>query len=160
MNKTIKILSVILALVTLSTLCGCNRVDENDVTLDLDAKGAELLALAAFDDTLAEINGKVVSALIGDIGAITDVKAYFAESGAAAEALYLIYCEDIQNVEHIKNLLAAYVEDQISGFESYNPTEVPKLKDAVIISRGHYVLYCAAKDASALPDVFEGYFKG
>ncbi len=158
-NRTVKIISALLVLITLSTLFGCG-VNENDVTLDMDAKGEELLALAAFDDNLAELNGQVVAPLIGDVGLITEARAYLAESGATAEALFLIYCDDLQNVEQVKNLLAAYVEDQISGFEDYSPTEVPKLKDAVIISRGHYILYCVAKDSSALPAAFEAYFKG
>ena len=158
MNKFVKIISALLALFTLITCSACG-VNENEVTLDINTKSAELLALATFDDTLAEVNSLLMSTFIGDIGSVTDAKAYMAESGATAEALYLIYCDELQKVEHVKALLQAYVEDQISGFENYNPTEVPQLKDAVIISRGHYILYCVAKDASALPSAFEAFFK-
>lgn len=158
MNRAVKIISVIFAFVTLFSLFSCG-VKEDDVVLDINTKGAELLSLASFDDNLAEVNNLFMSAAIGDVGAVTDAKVYMAESGATAEALFLIYCDELQNVDSVKTLLTAYVEDQISGFEDYNPTEVPKLKDAVIISRGHYILYCVAKDASALPSAFEALFK-
>ena len=159
MTKLVKIISLIFVFVTVFSCFGCG-VDENSVTLDMNEKGDELLLLASFDDNLVEINKLILTAVLGDFGAVTDAKVYRGESGATAEELFLIYCDDVERVEYVKDLLTEYAESQISGFEDYNPTEVPKLKDAVIISRGHYILFCVAKDSSALPSAFEGYFKG
>lgn len=159
MTKLVKIISLIFVFVTVFTCFGCG-VDENSVTLDINEKSAELLSLASFDDNLTEINKLILTTIMGDIAPITDAKVYRGESGATAEEFFLIYCDDVENVEYVKTVLTEYAESQISGFEYYNPTEVPKLKDAVIISRGHYILFCVAKDSSALSAAFEGYFKG
>jgi len=159
MNISAKIISALLVLAVLFTFVGCN-VNENDITFDINEKGDELLALASFDDNLTEVNKLILVTITGDSESVTDAKVYRGESGATAEELFLIYCDELEKIEYVKTLLTSYVEDQISGFEDYNPTEVPKLKDAVIISRGHYLLFCVAKDSSALPAAFEGYFKG
>ena len=63
-------------------------------------------------------------------------------------------CDSTEDAGTVKSLVEAYRDTQKNLFETYNPAEVPKLENAVIESRGLYVLYAVGKNTDAVKGVF------
>ncbi|MBO4219945.1 MAG: DUF4358 domain-containing protein [Clostridia bacterium] len=150
------LLTIVLVISAILSACGGN--DQNDKVIDLEAAGKALVECAEFDDSLRSVPLNTLASVIGDIGAVKEASAYLAESGATAEAVMLMRCGSTEEAGTVKALVEAYRDTQKHLFETYNPAEVPKLENAVIESRGLYVLYAVGKSTDAVKGVFSGLF--
>ncbi|MBP5236965.1 MAG: DUF4358 domain-containing protein [Clostridia bacterium] len=150
------LLSIILIVSAVLSACGGNGL--TDKVIDLEAAGKALVECAEFDDSLREVPLNTLASVIGDIGAVKEASAYLAESGATAEAVMVMRCDSTEDAGTVKSLVEAYRDTQKHLFETYNPAEVPKLENAVIESRGLYVLYAVGKNTDAVKGVFGGLF--
>ena len=59
------------------------------------------------------------------------------------------------NIKEIENILKDYVSERIKSFDSYLPSETPKLKSAVIFRKDTFVALVVAKDAKNTKDILE-----
>ena len=148
---------VLLLSVLLSSCSGQNSL--NDRTIDIEKAGAALVECSEFDDNLRSVPLSMLSSIIGDIGAIKEASAYMAESGATAEAVMVMKCDNSEDAAAVKKLAESYRDTQKHLFESYNPNEVPKLENAVIETKGLYVLYAVGKNIDSVKQVFSGLFE-
>ena len=161
MKKFIRLFALLVLCALAVSLCACSESKEerdNAKEIDIYAAGSELLAAGRFDDTMTEIAHSAFPSIIGDIGAVTASCSYGGESGATAEVVFVVYCDDLENVYTVKALMSNYRDEQERLFADYNPGEVPKLKDAVLEVRGHYLMFAVGSDVSALSGIFNGYF--
>lgn len=161
MKKLFRVFFAVALCALVLSMCACSESKEekdNAKVIDIYSAAGELLGAGKFDDTMAEIPHYAFPSIIGDIGAVTSSVSYGGESGATADVLFVIHCDDLENVYTVKALLSNYRDQQEMLFGTYNPSEVPKLKDAVLEVRGHYLMFAVGSDVSALPGIFNGYF--
>lgn len=78
-------------------------------------------------------------------------------SGATAENAVVLEGVDSAAAERLEAAMRAFLEDWIEGYSDYKPEEVPKLEQAVLRTRGSYVILCVSADsgkaAAAVKDI-------
>jgi len=67
-------------------------------------------------------------------------------TGATAEELVLFVLAEESDVKQVEEACGRRIEEQIFGFKSYRPAEVPKLENAICEVRGNTVLLLVAND--------------
>ncbi|MBR6559044.1 MAG: DUF4358 domain-containing protein [Clostridia bacterium] len=161
MKKIVRLFTVLIVSLLVVSLCACSGSQEerdNAKEIDIYAASSALLEAGKFDDVMTELPHYAFPSVIGDIGAVTASFSYCGESGATSDAVFLVYCDDLENLYTVKALVSNYRDEQERLFVNYNPTEVPKLNNAVIEVRGHYLMFAVGSDVSALSGIFNGYF--
>ena len=143
-----KLIAVILALALALALAGCGSEAKE---VDIDALAAELVGAASFGEPMNALDSAVALGLYGAPEG-TAVAAY-AGTGATAEEVAVFDCGSAGAAESLAEALTARNETRISQYADYNPAEVPKLEDAVILTGGQYAVLIVASDPSAAESI-------
>lgn len=138
----------ILALI-ISVLCtftvACNK---KGIEIDAQKTGDSLVQKIEFKDQLTQIDSDIAK----DIYEINfeKVKATaFIGSGATSEELVIFEAESKDKAKQILTLAKKHIEEQKQDYESYNPKEIKKLDNAIVIQKDKYVIICVTEDVSA-----------
>ena len=83
----------------------------------------------------------------------------YESSGATAEEIVVLVCADADSAAKAKTAFEQRVEEQTENFTDYVPEEVPKLKDAVIITEDVYAVLSVSGDASKAKSIIESALK-
>lgn len=137
-------LTLILALLCVVT-AGC---DKDKVDVDVQKLGDNLTQKIKFEDQLTQIDEDIAK----DIYEINfeKVKATaFIGSGATSEELVIFEAESKDKAKQILNLAKKHIEEQKQDYESYNPKEIKKLDNAIVIQKDKYVIICVTQDVNA-----------
>jgi len=135
-----------------------NAVDEIAKTIDAKAIAEGLLKGIAYKDQLSEVDLDTAK-MFYDFSDIGIDEAYIYESsGATAEEIVVLKCTDSDGASKAKDIFTKRVKEQIESYTDYVPEEVPKLKDAVIITSKEYAILCVSDDASKAKSIIEGIF--
>ena len=157
MKKSVKIISFVLALLTLSfVFVSCssgesgakNTESQKEVVFDLSALGSAL-AKVKYEDEMAEItDDAVISAIYPEVtGAVKTV--IYGGSGATPEEIILCEFESADAANTAKARFEKHLEDKKGIFDTYNAEYRPLLDKAVLEVVGKYVLYSVSADADA-----------
>ena len=140
--KTIKRLTAIL-LVTLIALtafgCGAKEFTKESA----DALEAEVIETVKFQQKLTETPEAMLGSLY-DTPEGVELKSYSA--GYPADRFALFCAEDSAKIPEIKTMLEAKVQQLIDTYSSYDTTQVGKLENAIIETRGNYVIFIVTDD--------------
>ncbi len=112
----------------------------HDVTSILDAE--------IFSEELETVETDLVCKLYGLDQSVLDSCTAYLSTGATAEEVVLFQLSDAKNTEIVKVACEKRLADQIKAYESYNPGEVAKLKDAVLQVRKNTVLLVVSNDSA------------
>lgn len=135
--------------------------ETSDVAKAVDAKelADKLLGDVSYDDTLTEVDLETAKMFL-NIADVEITESYIYESsGATAEEIVVFCCKDSESASKAKTAFEQRVEEQTENFTDYVPEEVPKLKDAVIITSKEYAVLSVSGDSSKAKDIIEGAFK-
>ena len=127
----------------------------------VDAKGIadSLLNDISYDDTLTEVDIETAKMFL-NLSEVEVSESYVYESsGATAEEIVVLVCKDSDSAAKAKVAFEQRVEEQTDNFTDYVPEEVPKLKDAVIITSKEYAVLSVSADSSKAKSIIEGAFK-
>ncbi len=139
------------------SLAGCGSA--NNITVDVNALATELKDGISYQDTLETVEPAMISKLY-DVGDEVEEAVVYKGSGATAEEIAVFVCKDANAAKkQVLPVMEQYIEDQITSFESYVPSEVAKLKDAVIRAAGRYVAVCVSDDSAAAEKIMDKYMK-
>ncbi|NLO48432.1 MAG: DUF4358 domain-containing protein [Clostridiales bacterium] len=138
---------VLLALV----LTGCGKKSAGPI--DLQAFSSDILASGAFLEQLTEVEPDIGYSFYQIADSDCKQAFFFFSSGATAEELALFEASDAQAAARIRAAAEKRIENQKKAFESYVPAEVPKLEQAVVYTRGNYVIVFTASDYNAAKTV-------
>ncbi|MCQ2426174.1 MAG: DUF4358 domain-containing protein [Lachnospiraceae bacterium] len=163
MNKSIKILSLLLALLTLTfVFVSCSGGESGaketeapkDVVFDLSALGTAL-SKVKYEDEMAEItDDAVISAIYPEVsGAVK--KVIYGGSGATPEEIILCEFESADAANSAKARFEKHLEDKKGIFDTYNAEYRPLLDKAVLEVIGKYVIYSVSADADAAKAAIE-----
>lgn len=135
-----KITAVLAAITLMMPLAGCGQKE-----VDATKIATELLNNASFAETLTEVSEQVTKKRLDLDDDEVSVCAAFKGTSAVVDEIIVIKTTDTEDVEE---KVREYVESQTKQYESYRPSEVPKLNDAVISVTGDTVIYCASEDSA------------
>lgn len=96
-----------------------------------------------FQQTLTESPEAMLGSLY-DIPERVKVESYSA--GYPADRFALFCAEDSAKIPEIKTMLEAKVQELIDTYSSYDTTQVGKLENAIIETRGNYVIFIVTDD--------------
>lgn len=146
-----KVLAAVLAFMMLF-IAGCSS---KDVEIDINALADDLKNSVPFADTLEE---PVNTAYEINEADLKGQKVYIS-TGATAEEIAVFEAVDKQAADRILKVVESYIEYQIEEFEDYNPAEVKKLSDPVLVKKGRYVILCVSDDNAAAKACIDKYVK-
>lgn len=89
-----------------------------------------------------------------DVEKVEDFFFAYATEGTAEE-IAVIYLKDEDDIEDLEEAIENHVEGRIIQFRTYDPSQVERCEDAVIIAKDNYVILIIADEAKAIKKVFE-----
>ncbi|MCR5041058.1 MAG: DUF4358 domain-containing protein [Clostridia bacterium] len=154
-------LALVLSFVLALASCGPAKSDyPADVSMYdlsrsmLEAMGSEenILYVSSSDDN-AENLFSHISGL--DYGLVSEFLLLYAEDGArSADEAAVIAVKDEKDAEEARQSLQDHVEERIRLYETYGPSEVPKLNDALIFTAGPYAVLVVCGDPAPVKQAF------
>lgn len=133
-----KFIAIALAALCLAS-CGAKEVNVSEVANKLKSN-------LKFSEQLTEVGEKATLKRIDlDEGDVVQCSAYKG-TNAVADEVVVVKAKDAKKVESKFN---EYWDKQKKSYESYRPSEVPKLNNAVIYTAGDTVIFCVSEDHDA-----------
>lgn len=133
-------------------------VVEEEKIIDAKALADSLLGNITYKDELSEMKLDT-AAMFYDFGGIEIDEAYIYESsGATAEEIVVLKCKDSDSANKAKEIFKKRIDEQIESYTDYVPEEVPKLKDAVIITSKEFAVLCVSDDSGKAKSIIEDTF--
>ncbi|MGN0601893.1 MAG: DUF4358 domain-containing protein [Oscillospiraceae bacterium] len=124
-------------------------------TVDVTSVADKLKSDIAYKDTLTELSADMIQKLFG-LAADTDYKAgkvYVGSGGATAEEIACFEANDADGAAKIKTVLEERVESQKTAFENYQPQEMDKLNDPVLVVKDNCVFMCISDDNAKAQEI-------
>ncbi len=116
---------------------------------------AHLAATCTFTEALSQNDAYLANHAFG-FGALAEkLNSYtaYVPAGIIPEEVFVFDVKDTVDVQTIVDRLQAYVAYQTGEYESYAESEVPKLKDPIIVADGNLVVYVISADNAAAAEV-------
>lgn len=145
------------AAVLLLLLPGCSGGSAAK-TADVQKVADGLISAVKFKDQMSVLKQDTAVKLYGiDSGDVTKAAVY-ESTGATAEEVAAFEAKDEQAAGRVKEKAEQRVEDQKSGFQDYQPAEMAKLKNPVLVEKGKYVVLCVSDDNETAKKTIDGFF--
>ena len=139
-----RVMAMLTALMLVICMAGCGSKDEVRPFEVADVE--RILETGIFSDELETVDTELACGLYGiNTEGVAECVAYLS-TGATAEELVLFIMDEESDVKQVEEACDRRIEEQIFGFKSYKPSEVPKLENAICEVRGNTVLMLVAND--------------
>ena len=146
-RKIIAIVCVMIAGMILMAGCGGEEKDGGDkAKIDAGALAAKLVADVAFEDQLTKADDDTALMLYGLNADQVVSSVVYVGTGATAEEVAVFEGTDEDSAKAIKELADSRVKSQLEDYKDYKPEEVPKLENAILETKGNYVILCVSGD--------------
>lgn len=142
MKKTIIILIVSLLFV-FTVAC-----DKKEIDLDAQKLGDSLVQKIEFEDQITQIDSENAKDIY-EIKSSEITVTSFIGSGATAEELTIFETSNKEKAKEIISFANKHIAEQKRDYESYNPKEIKKLDNAIVIQKDKYVIICVTEDLDA-----------
>ena len=156
MKKLLKGCTLILTVALL--LAGCASNDVSNKEIDMETVAADMVEATTFDEAPVKVSESYASNHY-DLTGVESCVIYRNASGGKAEECSIFKAKDADSVETVKSMLESHLEDQKTAFENYVPAEIYKLDNAVLTTKGNYVMLVVASDGSQAEAVFDKAFE-
>jgi hypothetical protein len=91
-------------------------------------------------------------------GVVRNMKVY-ESTGATAEEVAVFEAKDEASAQTVKKAAQDRIENQKEGFQDYQPKEMTKLKNPILVQSGKYVVLCVSNDNTAAQKAIDGIMK-
>ena len=144
---------LICLLTAAALLAGCSG-KKKDISVNADDLASKLASEAVTSGSLTKAAADPQTVYFFDENSYESGVAYKSDGSIACEVA-VIACKDASGTEDAEKKFKAHVESQIELYESYNPEEVEKLKNAVIKSAGKYSVLCVCDDSGKAESILK-----
>ena len=145
------------AAVLLLLLPGCSGGSAAK-TADVQKVAEGLISSVKFKDQMSELKQDTAVKIYGIEPGDVAKAAVYESTGATAEEVAAFEAKDEQAAGRIKAKAEQRVEDQKAGFQDYQPAEMTKLKNPVLVEKGKYVVLCVSDDNETAKKTIDGFF--
>ena len=132
---------------------------EAEKAVNVSDLAGTLLNDVKYDDTLTEVDLDTAKMFLNFADVEIEEAAIYESSGATAEEIVVVKCKDSDSAAKAKTAFEQRVSEQTENFTDYVPSEVPKLKAAVIITSKEYAILSVSADDAKAKEIIEGAFK-
>lgn len=151
MKKLFLISAFIIIMSVIISCSGETEISEN-ISFDIEQLALKLSTDIPFDDELIRLQDDA-AALIYNFGGKSTV--VYTGSGATPEIIIIVECKDSIEADNAAVKIKTYIDDQITLFTDYNPSQLPKLESAVCSAYGRYAVCAVSPDSAAAQTVIE-----
>lgn len=134
----------------------CSKKEEKDV--DVKALSNSLLSELTYQDELSEIDLTTAQMIYAIEENSVAESAFYVSSGATAEEIAVIKCQNSDEAKKVKEALELRVQEQTESFRDYVPEELEKLGKAVIKEKGSYVILSISNDPDQAKSIIDKAF--
>ncbi len=135
-------------------LCGCAAKN-----IDVASLAADMVKDIKIEDELLKATDTVVKDLYGTIVDVEAITVYVSSSGATASELTVIKLKDKASVSGAKTAVEKRITSLQKNFENYVPSEMYRIKNAIIISKDRYLFFCIADNNEKMEKMFSDALK-
>lgn len=154
MKKT----SVLLALLMILLMAaGCAS---KAVSLDVDKTAEKLSTEVTFQDQLTHLDKDAALKLYDLKQEDVEAVSLYVGTGATAEEISVWQGKDEASAKTIQQAVNTRIENQKESYVDYQPQEMPKLENPVVVAKGNYVVLCISGDNEKAKQVIDGSFQG
>lgn len=132
--------------------CGSETEKSDNVSFDLEQLALKISTDVPFDDELIRLQDDA-AALVYKFGGNSTV--VYAGSGATPEIIIVVECTDSSEADSAADKMKVYIDEQITLFADYNPSQLPKLESAVCGVYGRYAICAVSDDSTTVQSVIE-----
>ena len=138
-------------------LPGCSGTGTASADVQKLADG--LISGVKFQDQMSALGQNAAVKLFGlEAGDVAKAAAY-ESTGATAEEVAAFEAKDEAAAGRVKQKVEERIETQRAGFKDYQPAEMEKLKNPVVVAKGKYVVLCVSDDDAAAEKVIDSQLK-
>ena len=141
MKKT----TLFVCLITAAALLAGCAGKKKDITVDVEGLASSLAQETVNSGSLTKAAADPQTVYFFDENSYDSGVTYRSDGSIACEVA-VITCKDASGTSDAEKKFKEHVDSQIELYESYNPAEVEKLKNAVIKSAGKYSVLCVCDD--------------
>ena len=145
-------LYALMVLVVLLTGCASSG---KTFTSSPEELAGSILEQASFTDQLTALPEDAALRLYGLDAGDVDSCCIYVGTGSTAEEIAVFRMKDEKLVDTAKQAIEKRIQYQTDNFESYVPTEVPKLEKSVTVTGGTTVLFVVSNDADQAKSVID-----
>ena len=142
---------ILVILIGILCFTGCSI--QNTEEINIKELETNLTENIEFEDELTLFEGSPEN--IYGIEGITSSVIYLG-SGSTAEELAILEFENTKATDQAQKKLEKYIEDRKKSYESYNPKEVERLENTMIVKKECVIVLCVSLDKNVM-DVINRY---
>ena len=153
--KKISILLTLIMIVLVAAGCSSSQ----SVTLDVQQTADKLSQEVSFQDQLTSLDQDAALKLYDLTADDVQAVALYVGTGATAEEISVWQGKDANAAKNIPNAVNTRIENQKESFVDYNPEEMPKLENPIVVAKGNYVVLCLSGDNDNAKKVIDSCFQ-
>ena len=134
---------------------GAELSQEEPKELDLASLSQRLLTEVAYEEELVALAPDVFYSLFGiDEADVAEQYNYFS-GGATAEELVVMKAAEGEALDRLTEAVNNRLIYQKELYATYDPGEVERLEEAVVLTAGDFVFYCVSSDSKQAARILE-----
>ena len=152
MKRSLALFAAIVLL--LSALVSCA---EKEYTVDKSALAAAIVDGGCFADTLIEVPEQMLKYSYQVADDVTAV--LYRGTNTTAEELTVFEAPDAESAKTVLDIANAYLDTLAKTYDQYNAKEAARIRDAIVVRYGKYVISCVCNDKTGAQKIIDEYFK-
>ena len=155
MMKKFSILLTLLMVVLVAAGCSSSQ----PAALDVQQTADKLAQEVSFQDQLTKMDQDAALKLYDLTADDVETASPYVGTGATAEEISVWQGKDADAAKKIQDAVNTRIENQKESFVDYNPEEMPKLENPVVVAKGNYVVLCLSGDNENAKKIIDGCFQ-
>ncbi len=155
MMKKFSILLTLLMVVLVAAGCSSSQ----PAALDVQQTADKLAQEVSFQDQLTKMDQDAALKLYDLTADDVETASLYVGTGATAEEISVWQGKDADAAKKIQDAVNTRIENQKESFVDYNPEEMPKLENPVVVAKGNYVVLCLSGDNENAKKIIDGCFQ-
>lgn len=139
-------LAVLTAAFMAFLLTGCGSSGKETADVEPQELGQKLLEGLEWKDIMEPVGQEALYKIYDVDKEDVESAAAWQSTGATAEEIALWKCRDDKAADRVYAAMEERVADQKESFTDYNPEELDKLENPVLVKRGRYVFLCLSNE--------------
>ena len=144
-------------MITMVIFAGCATQEKDIPVAELAQK---LNTTVPFANPLTPLETDMALQIYGISGDdVQEAAVYVGTGGATVDEISVWRAKDADAAGRVKEKVQARIEAQKSVYADYQPDEVPKLEDPLLVTNGNTVILCVSGHNSEAQSVIDSYMK-
>lgn len=143
----------IIAAAAMALVTACGDQGDSSAKVDTDALMNSLVSDITYTEELKKLDADDISNYISVPEGVEAVM--YMSSGSTAEEAAVFTAPDADTAKTVKENVEFFLDDQKASFKDYIPEEAQRIKDAVLVCEGNYVVLCVSDNSEQAKQIIE-----